>query len=110
MGKYGAKMWNRGEMGEGNPGRDILTTGEEFVPTIRWGEGGGGTPAWTYLLQRRILCPLIWGVGPEWVGGMTGVRVHWKWRAGMSCKMPSQMWGSWYLPKFLFNEGSLILM
>ena len=25
----------------------------------------------------------------------------------MSCNTLSQMWGSWYLPRFLFNSGSL---
>ena len=29
---------------------------------------------------------------------------------GMSCSMLSQMCGSWYFPRFLFNVGSLTLM
>ena len=32
------------------------------------------------------------------------------WSDGLSCKMWSQMCGSWYLPKFLLCEGSLTHM
>ena len=28
----------------------------------------------------------------------------------MSCSTASQRWSSWYLPRFLFNVGSLTLM
>ena len=47
------------------------------------------------------------GDGPDWVGGLTGVRVHCKWRASNT---PSQMWGSWHLPRFLFNGWLLTLI
>ena len=57
------------------------------------------------LTPRKNSVPPYIGGGPEWVGSITGVRVHCKWRASMSCSIPSQMRGSWYFPRFLFNGG-----
>ena len=30
-----------------------------------------------------------------------------KWRAAVSCRTSSQMWGSWYFTRFLLRDGSL---
>ena len=73
-------------MGErwGNPGMDILTAGKEFVPTVRWWETGEA-PLDGHTYPKEEFCvPLWWGLGQEWVGGMTGVRLHCKWRFSMS--------------------------
>ena len=72
MGKYGAKIWNGGEIGGGTPGRDMLTAGKEFEPNVRWGERRGGNPGWAYLPKGRIMCPLYVRGGPDG-NGMTGV-------------------------------------
>ena len=33
-----------------------------------------------------------------------------KMEAGVSCRISSQMWGSWYFPSFLLRDGSFTLM
>ena len=53
--------------------------------------------------------PIYVGGECQWGDG-TGLRGNCKWRSGMSCSTSSQMWDSWYWPRFLFKGGSLILM
>ena len=42
----------------------------------------------------------MWDSGRMWV-------YHCQWRASMCCRTSSQICGSWYLPRFLFRDGSL---
>ena len=94
-----------GEMGEGGTyGRDIHTAGKQYVPNVRWRERG--RHHWMDIPTKEEFCvsPYVRG-GPDWVVRMTGVGGNCKWRAVMSYSTPSQMWGSWYFPRFLFNAG-----
>ena len=97
------------------PGMDILTAGEEIVQKIGYRLwvlelGEGGTPVQhTYQLKNVYDCalPLCWGM--EWVpvGCWKWIGGYCKQRASVSTSTSSQMWDSWYLPRFLFKGGSL---
>ena len=60
----------------------------------------------TYQLKNMYDCaPFMFGgrmSASEIVELVSGVTVS---RAGMSCSTSSQMWSSWYLPKFLLKVG-----
>ena len=66
--------------------------------------GMGETPLGEPYLQEDVHVPPRRSSGPSG----TMVRMwngwyHWRWRANISCSTPSQIWGSWYLPGFLFG-------
>ena len=75
----------------------------------------GGTPTWNTYQEERCMCALTWiGEWGSWwvvhVGGMGQGRVYLSCRAGVSCRMLSQMCVNWYSLQFLFNEGSFTQM
>ena len=63
----------------------------------------GGTPGRT-ILTRLCMCPLIVGGGSSETVMRCGIwGYHSRQRAGVSCSIPSQLCGSWYLPRFLLR-------
>ena len=96
------------------PGMDILTSGEiceKFGMGNENGRWGQEAPLWNILTNRgksMFVSPYVglavWYVWKlDWGG-------YCKQQAGVSCSTFSQMWGSWYLPKFLLKGGSLTPM
>ena len=67
-------------------------------------QGQIGTSWRTILTNKMCVSPHdVWEVHVR-QGRMWGITVD---RASVSCSTSSQMCGSWYLPRFLFREGSL---
>ena len=115
--KFNRKIWHqnvwRGRYKVATPWDGHTYCWGGIVPNIRCGQEDwewGRHTCWKYYQEENCL----W---PPCIGGMTqvgfveglqwGVIVN---RVGMSCSNTSQIWGSWYLPRFLFNVGSLTLM
>ena len=72
--------------------------------------GEGRHPCGTYSPQKNMyIFALLFGGYCQWGGG-TGVGGYCRQGAGVSCSTLFQMWGSWYLSRFLFKGGSLTLM
>ena len=73
----------------------------------------GGTPTWDILTNIEVVCAphllydVLLGVHMQ---GVDSELYYLSWSDGVSCKIWSQMCGSWYLPKFLMSEGSLFHM
>ena len=62
-------------------------------------------------LPDDVYMPPCCGGGPSGtVMGVLNRGYHCRWRASVSYSTPSQMCGSWYLPRFLLRGGSLTLM
>ena len=77
--------------------------------TVKSEERGGGTTGWTYP-KEEFCVPLCWEGWPRVGWWYDWSRGYCKQRASMSSSTPSHMWGSWYLPRFLFNGESWTLM
>ena len=103
--------------GGNNPWMDMLSAGEEIVLKMDVGCAGevrreGGTHVeHTFKTEEYVyLCPLLAGGVQGGSGTGLGGWSYYMWRAGMYYSTSSQMWGSWYLPRFLFKGQSLTLM
>ena len=74
----------------------------------------GGTLIWnTYQEEKYMSLHLGWWAGVVWgrvVPSMRGRLGYLSCNVGVSCKMLSHICGSWYFPRFLFNEGSFTQM
>ena len=82
--------------------------GRKFGPNVDMG-GGEATLGRPYLPNDYVCMPPLLGgaqVGLWW-GGIG--KYYCRQKASISCSTPSQMCGSWYMPRFLFR-GVLTLM
>ena len=82
-----------------------------------WYEEKEGTITWDYTYHLKLCMPpyciVLWlycvvyiAGGPCWRGWVVKV-CYLSSSDGVSCKSPSHMCGSWYLPKILFSDWSL---
>ena len=86
----------------------------EYVSDRHWCQGAnlaptqGGWKDHTYQCEECVCLHVCHGEGGDPLS--TGGGKVLKCRIEESCRMSSQMWGSWYLPMFLLSDWSLTLM